>query len=65
MLLQYSTHLAVSFCHGETFDPLLGVGAVFGLEHEGSVVGEDFEGFGDVSPAFFGHLHGADGAHVQ
>lgn len=64
-LEEHSTYLTVCLCYGKTLDPLLGVGAVFGLEHEGPVVSEDLKGLGDVPPAFLGHLDRADRPHVQ
>ena len=53
------------FCNGQALYPLLSVRAISGLEDECFVVGEDLEGFWNISAALFSNLHGPDGSHVE
>ena len=58
-------HLRVRLGHGEALHPLLRIGPVLSLQDKGAVVGEDFEGLGNVAPPLPSHFHRTNGAHVQ
>ena len=58
--------LAVGLGYREALHPLLGVGAVFGLQNVRLLVSrEDLEGLGNVPSTLPGDLDAPDGAHIQ
>lgn len=55
----------MGFGHGETLNPFLGIGTVFGFQDESLIVCKDFKCFGNVATPLFGHFHRPNGSNIQ